>query len=382
MTIQTTVIETFKEKFGEDPSYVVRAPGRVNLIGEHTDYNDGFVLPMAIDRAVWIALRPREDSTVTITSLDVDEDMSFDLSDFDKQPNTATNYVKGMAWALQEAGHKLRAWEGVMKGDVPIGSGLSSSAALELAVARAFYVVSGFEWDKATMAKLVQEAENQWHGVKTGIMDQMISASGEAGHAVLIDCRSLDTQLLPLPQGTAVVVLDTNTRRELVTSAYNERRQQCEVAAEHFGVSHLRDVTLEQFHADKTGLDDITMRRAYHVISEDARTMMAKQAMLDDDPVMLGYLMTQSHLSLRDYFEVTNDALCAIVDVANTYPATYGARMTGAGFGGCAVALIQANAVDDFTSFVQAGYRDAMGIEASIYVTMPSNGAETIVGNG
>lgn len=378
MSIQARIIEVFQQKFGDAPTHIVRAPGRVNLMGEHTDYNDGFVLPMAIDRAVWIALRQRTDNIVSIQSLDVDEDMTFSLAQFDKQPNTATNYVKGMAWALQQAGYTLNGWEGVMQGDVPIGAGLSSSAALELAVARAFYTVSDFAWDKPKMAQLVQDAENHWHGVKTGIMDQMISASGEAGHAVLIDCRTLATELLPLPENTAVIILDTNTRRELVTSAYNERRQQCEAAAKHFGVSHLRDVSLEQFHAEKAGLDDIARRRAYHVVSEDARTLMAKQAMLDNDAHTLGMLMNACHTSLRDYFEVTNEALRIIVDIAQAHPATYGARMTGAGFGGCAVALIHADAIDPFITHVSTAYQAQTKRAPAIYVTTPATGAEVI----
>ncbi|MGB7340538.1 MAG: galactokinase [Phototrophicaceae bacterium] len=378
MTIQQTVIAAFEQQFGESPTHIVRAPGRVNLIGEHTDYNDGFVLPMAIDRAVWIALRPTNTPSVSITSLDFDEPIMFDLSDYTKQPNTPSDYVKGMTWALQNAGHQLKGWEGVMKGDVPIGSGLSSSAALELAIARAFSVVSGLDWDAAQMALLAQKAENDWLGVKTGIMDQMISASGKVDHALLIDCRSLDTELLQIPTGTAVVILDTNTRRGLVDSAYNERRQQCEAAAAHFGVSHLRDVTLEQFHAKKSGLDALIAKRAYHVISEDARTIMAKQAMIDNDAHMLGLLMTASHISLRDYFEVTNDALRLIVDIAQAHPASYGARMTGAGFGGCAVALIAADAVEDFTSTVATQYLAQSKREATLYVTTPTNGAEII----
>jgi galactokinase len=197
---------------------------------------------MAIDRAIWIALRPRDDRRVLLHSLELDPTADFALDDFHHTDGGWTEYVKGVAWALQEAGLPLQGWEGVSTGDVPVGAGLSSSAALELAVARAFAAVSGFPWEPAQMARLAQKAENQWVGVNCGIMDQMISAAGKAGHALLIDCRSLETQLAPLPPETAVVILDTATRRGLVDSAYNERRAQCEAAAHFFGVPALRDV--------------------------------------------------------------------------------------------------------------------------------------------
>ena len=204
MSIQHTVIDTFQEQYADAPDLVVRAPGRVNLIGEHTDYNDGFVLPMAIDRAVYLALRPTDSNSVTIHLLDFNSDVSFALDDFSKGDEMSpAEYVKGVAWALQEAGHHLRGFEGVLKGNVPVGAGLSSSAALELTIARAFAALGDIPWNPADMAPLCQKAENQWVGVNSGIMDQMISAAGEAGHALLIDCRSLETSALPLPPGTA-----------------------------------------------------------------------------------------------------------------------------------------------------------------------------------
>lgn len=378
MNIQDTVTQAFEEKFGEAPTHIIRAPGRVNLIGEHTDYNDGFVLPMAINRAMWIALRPTNTPQVTIHSLDFDKPVDFSLRDYAKEPGTPADYVKGIAWALQEEGYELQGWEGIMKGDVPIGAGLSSSAGLELAIARAFALLSDIEWHPAKMALLAQKAENQWVGVNSGIMDQMISAAGNAGHALLIDCRSLDSELLPLPSGTSVVILDTNTRRELVTSAYNERRQQCEDAAKHFGVDKLRDVSIEQFEADKEGLDDVTMRRARHIITENDRVLLAKQAMLNDDAVELGKLMDASHVSMRDDFEITNEALRIIVDIAQSHPATYGARMTGGGFGGCAVALVKADEVTAFTEAVAEEYTVKTPQSASIYITEPTTGAEII----
>ncbi len=221
----------FVHHFGGAPRWIVRAPGRVNLIGEHTDYNDGFVLPLAIDRAVWIALRPRTDRRVAVYSVDYDQAGEFSLDDLRHEQAGWIEYLKGTAWALQDAGHGLTGWEGVLHGDVPLGAGLSSSAALEMATARAFAVAGNLDWKPAPMAMLGQRAENKWVGVNCGIMDQLISAAGRAAHALLIDCRSLDTQPVPFPPGVAVAVLDTTTRRGLVDSAYNQRRSQCEAAA-------------------------------------------------------------------------------------------------------------------------------------------------------
>lgn len=378
MSIQKEVTRQFIETYQEAPAFIVRAPGRVNLIGEHTDYNDGFVLPMAIERAVWIALRPRSDRQVAVTSLDFDDHISFSLDNFEKGPSGPAEYLKGIAWALQGAGYELRGWEGTMKGDVPIGSGLSSSAALEMAAASAFVAISGFDWDAPAMAKLGQKAENEWVGVNCGIMDQMISAAGQAGHALLIDCRTLETRPTPLPQDTAVVVLDTGTRRGLVGSAYNERRQQCEAAAQFFDVPALRDVTVEQFEERASQLDDVTMRRARHVITENDRTLAASDAMQRGDAQMLGHLMNASHDSLRDDFEVSSDALNTIVDFALSHVACYGARMTGAGFGGCAVALVRAEAAQDFADYVARQYNDNTENTAQVYISEAANGAEII----
>lgn len=377
MSLQDRVTTEFTRRFGEPPAIIVRAPGRVNLIGEHTDYNDGFVLPMAIDRAMWIALRPRPDRLVSAFSLDMREAIEFDLDRFEKLSGWG-EYLKGVAWALSEAGYDVRGWEGVVAGDVPIGAGLSSSAAWELAAARAFASVAGFEWEAPKMALLSQRAENKWVGVNCGIMDQMISATGQADHAVLIDCRSLDLQAVPLPPETVVVVLDTATRRGLVDSAYNERRAQCEAAARFFKVKALRDVSVEQFNARSDELDPLTRRRARHVITEDDRTLRAVEAMRRGDAVELGQLMNACHASLRDDFEVSSHELNVMVEAAQRRPDCYGARMTGAGFGGCAVALVRADAARDFVHGVSTDYHAATGRTPSIYVCRATNGAEVI----
>ncbi|XWX05675.1 galactokinase (plasmid) [Aggregatilineales bacterium SYSU G02658] len=378
MTLQQTVIDQFTARYHSAPPLVVRAPGRVNLIGEHTDYNDGFVLPMAIDRAVVIALRPREDDLIRLHALDFDALIEFRISAMRKGEPSPAEYVKGMIFALQQRGLPLRGWEGVMQGDVPIGAGLSSSAALELAVARAAVAASGGVWDAPQMALAAQQAENQWVGVQCGIMDQMISAVGQRGHAVLIDCRDLSTTVLPLPSETVVVVLDTNTRRGLVDSAYNERRAQCEAAARFFGVKALRDVTLAQFRAREAELDPVTARRARHVISENERVLAAQAALLADDAAAFGRLMIASHESLRDDFAVSSEALNRVVTCALAHPACYGARMTGAGFGGCGVALVQASAAEEFLQHVARWYqaRQSDGVIApTAYVCHASDGA-------
>jgi galactokinase len=378
MSLQHQVTDAFRNRFGQAPQAVVRAPGRVNLIGDHTDYNDGFVLPMAIERAIWIALRPRPAGQVSVHSLDLEQTAGFTLADLAFARAGWVEYVKGVAWALQEAGYNLQGWEGVMTGNVPRGAGLSSSAALELATARAFSVVSGFGWDPAEMALLGQKAENQWVGMNCGIMDQMISAAGLEGHALLIDCRSLETQTVPLPPATSVVVLDTGTRRGLVDSAYNERRAQCDVAARFFGVAALRDVNLDQFEAGAAGLDELTRRRARHVIGENERTLQAAAAMRGGDAAQLGRLMDASHASLRDDFEVSSDALNTMVEIARRQTGCHGARMTGAGFGGCAVALVEAQAANAFAQAVATTYQDLTGLTPSVYVCMAANGAEVV----
>ncbi len=370
-----TLQRSFESHFNAKPQWVVRAPGRVNLIGEHTDYNDGYVLPMAIDQAIWIALRPREDRQVHIHSLDLGQDSVFKLDRLEKGEGWA-EYLKGVAWALQGAGYSLRGWDGIITGDVLRGAGLSSSAAVELATARAFACVSDFAWDAKLMARLSQKAENQWVGVNCGIMDQMASAASQAGHALFMDCRTLDIQHAPLPQGVAVAVLDTSTRRGLVGSAYNERRAQCEAGARFFNVKALRDVSVAEFETRQHEIQDEAVRkRARHIVTENQRVLDAMDAMHAGDIAALGQLFNASHVSLRDDLEVSSTALDQIVESAQAQSVCYGARMTGAGFGGCAVALVRADAVEAFTQAVSAEYRQRSGLEAAIYVCQPSAGA-------
>ena len=378
MSLMNRVLEVYAGRYGRAPQWVVRAPGRVNLIGEHTDYNDGFVLPMAIERSIWIALRTRNDGEVHVYSTDFKQPGLFALGALRNEDHGWVEYLKGTAWALQDAGYALCGWDGVVGGNVPRGAGLSSSAALEIVTARAFAVACGLPWEPKVMARLAQRAENEWIGMKCGIMDQMISASGETGHALLIDCRSLETESVPLPHGTVVAVLDTATRRGLVDSAYNERRAQCEAAARFFGVPALRDVSPAQLAARAAELDNVTLRRARHIVTENARTLQAAAAMRRGDAVEMGRLMDESHVSLRDDFEVSSDALNAMVECARRAPACFGARMTGGGFGGCAVALIRADAARAFVASVAEDYQSVTGLKPSIYISQPAQGAEVV----
>jgi galactokinase len=317
---------------------------------------------------------------VLVYSLDFDESSTFNLEELTKPEGDIrwVDYLTGMAWVLSEAEHNLNGWEGVIAGDVPVGAGLSSSAAVEMVTARAFLALTDTPWDAGSIAKLGQKTENQWIGVNSGIMDQMISAAGEAGHALLIDCRSLETRSLPVPSGHAVVVLDTATRRGLVGTAYNERRAQCEAAARHFGVPALRDVTIADFEARADELDEITRKRARHVITENQRTLDAAAAMTANDAKRLGTLMIESHISMRDDFEISSPALNAIVEISLATEGCVGARMTGGGFGGCAVALVRDEDAQSFIKSVAPEYERQTGYTPALYLCYPSQGASVV----
>jgi galactokinase len=369
------LLQVFRERYAAEATFLVRAPGRVNLLGEHTDYNEGFVLPMAIDRSIGIALRPRDDRRVVLRSLDFDEERTFDLDALDQVRDGWIEYVKGTAWALGEASLRLRGFEGVLAGEVPMGAGLSSSAALEIAVARAFLAASHLEWDPVAMARLAQRAENAWVGVHCGIMDQLIVACARAGHALLIDCRDLDTTPCPLPPDTVVVVLDTATRRDLGDSAYNQRRAGCEHAARLLGLRSLRDLSPEDLRRSAIRLPVGLLALVRHVVTENVRTLEAAEALRRGDPVRLGELMAESHRSLRDDYRVSCHALDAMVLSASEAPGCFGARMTGAGFGGCVVALVRESDQRAFTLAATRGHLQRTGLAASAYVCRPSAGA-------
>ncbi len=382
------VLRAFEREYGAPPEALVRAPGRVNLIGEHTDYNDGFVLPMALDRAAWIALTPRADGVVRLFAQDLDQRGVFDVANATRRDARGDaqaervgwlEYPRAVAWALQaDGGHALRGFDGVLAADVPRGAGLSSSAAVELVMAAAFQVASGFVWDPLDVAKRMQRAENLWVGVASGIMDQLIGAAGVAGHALLIDCCDLSTRPVPLPAACAVVVLDTNTRRGLVASAYNERREQCEAAAQALGVRALRDADLPALEALEGSLDTLVYSRARHVISENQRVLDAVEALAAGDAATFGRLMDASHISLRDDFDVSSEPLDAIVAAAQAAPGCLGARMTGAGFGGCAVALVERAALDPFVAATSEAYARTSGRAGELLVATPAAGAGAV----
>jgi galactokinase len=323
---------------------------------------------------VWIAARPRDDERVIVRSLDFDDEGRADLSRLPRGSGWF-EYVKGTAWAMAGAGYRLRGFEGVLGGEIPMGAGLSSSAALEIAAARVFAAVSGLAWDPPVAARLGQAAENGWVGVQCGIMDPLIVAAGREGQALLIDCRDLATRAVPLPPGAVAVVLDTSTRRGLVTSAYNERRAQCEEAARLFGRASLREVTLEELETRWDQLPDPLRRRARHVVTENVRTLAAADALASGDKARAGRLMVEGHRSLRDDFGVSSDRLDAMVEAARETDGCYGARMTGAGFAGCAIALVEESAAAAFVATVQRRYHGRTGLEPSIYVCHPSAGA-------
>ena len=373
---------TFRSIFAEEPAAFVRAPGRVNLIGEHTDYNDGFVLPMAIEHDVRIALRPRSDRRITLCSADFGQQVTFGLDDLrhDNGKATWSEYTRGVAWAMLEKQLPLRGMDAVVSGNVPVGAGLSSSAAIEVASAWALQVAAGFRMDAVDMALLCQKAENAWVGMRCGIMDQFISVAGQRDHCVLIDCRSLTYEAVPLPHNYSFVICNSMVRRGLVDSAYNERRAQCEegmrLLQKHLpAIKALRDVAVEDLERFKSDLPEITYRRCRHVVSEDTRVMQSIAALKGGRPAEFGKLMDASHDSLRDDFQVSRAELDTLVTIARATHGCLGSRLTGAGFGGCTVSLVQSKAVEAFVQHVSEEYAKATGLTPDIYVSRAAAGA-------
>ncbi len=366
----------FRKQFGISPTQCARAPGRVNLIGEHTDYNDGFVLPMAIDRDIWVAFAPRDDGQVRLWSVDFGQASAFALDVIVRDPSAPwSDYVRGVAWALREKGLALRGMDAVIQGTVPVGAGLSSSAALEVAAGLVLLAAAGQSIPRADLALACQRAENEFVGNRCGIMDQFVSALGRAGHALFLDCRSLEYAYVPLPAGYRVVVANSMVRRALVDSAYNERRAQCEQAARALGIRALRDADESALESARARMPEVVCRRARHVITENARVLRAVDAMRRGDAEEFGALMDASHKSLRDDYEVSCRELDALVEIARRLPGCLGARMTGAGFGGCTVNLVRADAVDAFVLALREAYRAATGLDAETYVCDAADGA-------
>jgi galactokinase len=383
----------FEEMFGYAPAGVAFAPGRVNLVGEHTDYNDGFVLPMAVDRGIGLAFAARADDVLRVHSADIPQTRDLELSrlrhrvsvepDRRGQRGGWFGYVAGVAWAMLGAGMRIRGVDVTLAGDLPIGAGLSSSAALEVGIARVLAAASETDWDPKAAALLCQRAEREFAGVSCGIMDQLVVACAREHHALLIDCRSLATRDVALPDDLAIVIFDSGIRRDLASSAYNERRASCErvvdaVRARYPDVVALRDVDLSMLAAVEATLNAEDHRRARHVLEENPRPAAMSDALARGDLTSVARTMRDSHASLRDLYDVSTVELDVLVDAAASTPGCHGARLTGAGFGGCVVALADPDAVERLIAQVTENYRSRFGRETSALVSAAAAAARML----
>ena len=375
------LVAEFTKRYGTTPR-VFSAPGRVNLIGDHTDYNDGFVLPMAIDRRTYVAIAPREDRFVRVASVVVDDATEFRIDQpEDLAPHNWAKYVAGIAWTLQSRGIALRGADLLIDSDVPIGGGLSSSAALEVASGKGLIEISDVTIEPKELALAAQKAEHDFVGAKVGIMDQLAATFGRQHHALLIDCRSLETKQIPLAQlNAAIVVCDTKVKHELTSSAYNQRRAECEQGVELLrerlpAIRALRDVSVEDFERYENELPEPLRRRCRHVITENARTLKAAKALEDGDRDQLGELMHWSHESLRTDYEVSCRELDMMVEISSRHGGVFGARMTGGGFGGCTINIVRKEALESFTHTITRDYRAATDLDPDVYVVNAGDGA-------
>ncbi len=378
MSINVSNIKnTFFQQFNHQPSHLVQAPARVNLIGEHTDYNDGFVLPCAINYQTVVACRARDDSTINVYAMNYDELDSFTISDTIAHSATLwANYVRGVVQFLRRRGYQFMGADLVIIGDVPQGAGLSSSASLEVAIGQALQSLYNLDISKADIALNGQQAENEFVGCNCGIMDQMISAQGEENNALLIDCRSLETTAITMPQSLAVMIINSNKQRGLVDSEYNTRRKQCETASQKLSVKALRDASLDDLLNSDIDNNDEVFKRAYHVITENQRTLDMTQALQQQDLKKISQLMAQSHASMRDDFAITVAEIDYLVEIISEVIGDKGGvRMTGGGFGGCVVALVPHDLVDDVTAVINDKYYKQTGLTADIYLCTACNGA-------
>jgi len=382
------VQDAYKEKFGLAPDIVVRAPGRVNLIGEHTDYNEGFVFPTAIDRQVIIAASASGNDSVFVGSLDYRQEDRFDLNNIQKSTDYLwSNYLRGVLVVLQKRGFKIAGFNALVSGDVPQGAGLSSSAAYEVAVATLCNAMNKFGISGKDTALIAQQAENEFVGVQCGIMDQYISALGEEDSALLIDCRSLAARAVPLnlsKHGCAIVIINSGVQRGLVDSQYNARRQECAHGVKALSkltgrvMNSLRDIELAEYLSLSDQLDSIVANRCLHVVSENKRVLDAVNALEDADIDRFGQLMYESHLSLKDQFQVSCPEIDTLVDLSRDHSGVVGARITGGGFGGCAVAVVQIDALESYLLKVVPRYESLTGRSASAYVCSSTAGASRI----
>ena len=373
----------FAQRYGHPPRWIVAAPGRVNIIGEHTDYNDGFVLPMAIERWTLIAARRIDQPRVTVYSANLTSTATLDLTrPMERGEPYWANYVRGVIAGFQKLGAPSAGFDALMDSTVPLGSGLSSSAALEVATATLLEAVSGRTLDPVEKALLCQRAEHEFAGVPCGIMDQFTSSLARQDHLLLLDCRSRATEFVPMTDpSVAVLIINTNVRHELASGEYARRRAQCEAAAKTLGVAALRDATLPQLDAAQNRLDPAVFRRARHVITEIERTVVAARAIAASDWSKVGELMYASHASLRNDYEVSCPELDCVVEIAQSIGSAggvIGCRMTGGGFGGCAVSLVKTAAVDSITRQMSETYCRRTQIEPVLFLSRPASGARRL----
>ncbi len=378
MLSTANMISQFETHFKKQPDVQVSAPGRVNLIGEHTDYNQGFVFPIAINFGTQIVAAKRQDDTVRVVALDYDSELSeFDLNAIKHvEVSSWSNYVRGVLCVLRQQYPQLRGADLLVHGNVPQGAGLSSSASFEVAIVKAFNELYSLAIDGVTAALLSQKAENEFVGCSCGIMDQLISALGQQGAAMLLDCESLAYQHSKLAESYRLLIINSNVKRGLVESEYNLRREQCEAAASALGVSSLRHASLQLLAEHKEVMDEVVYRRARHIITENARTLAMFDALNQQDDQQISQLMRESHHSMRDDFEITTPEIDYLVASIDTQlQGAGGVRMTGGGFGGCVVALVPAERVTEISDYVQAHYENKTGIKESIYVCSAQQGA-------